>query len=107
MIGVRRCRAGVCVFLSLGWFALAARGTAQEQPPAPTASGTIAGKVLDASTGDPIIEAGVEVIQTGKRTRTDIDGKYTIAIAPGTYELRLFSGATRLVSSTLEVMAAN
>ncbi len=29
------------------------------------------------------------------------------SLAPGTYELRLFSGATRLVSSTLEVMAAN
>ncbi len=53
--------------------------------------GTIAGTVLDSATGDPIIEAGVEVVGQGKKVRTDLDGKYTIKIAPGTYELRVFA----------------
>src|SRR5262245_27471588 len=49
------------------------------------AEGTIAGKVLDGVTGDPIIEAGVEVTQTGKRVRTDLDGKFSIKLPPGNY----------------------
>ena len=53
--------------------------------------GTLSGKVLDKSTGDPIIEAGIEVVQTGKRVRTDLDGKYVIKLPPGTYELRVFA----------------
>jgi hypothetical protein len=64
---------------------------AQSPPPAAGADGTISGKVLDATTGEPIIEAGVEVIQTGKRVRTDLDGKYSIKVPPGTYELRIFA----------------
>ena len=47
--------------------------------------------MLDRSTGDPIIEAGVEVIQTGKRMRTDLDGKYKLTLPAGTYELRIFA----------------
>jgi outer membrane receptor protein involved in Fe transport len=66
-------------------------GWAQQAQPAAAADGTIAGKVLDASTGDPIIEAGVEVVGRGKKVRTDLDGKYSITIAPGTYELRIFA----------------
>ena len=55
------------------------------------ATGTIAGQVIDASTGDPIIEAGVEVVDTGKQMRTDLDGRYSIKVPPGTYELRIFA----------------
>lgn len=64
------------------------RATAQD---AATALGTITGIVLDASSGDPIIEAGVEVMGAGKKTRTDLDGKYIIKIAPGKYEVRVFA----------------
>jgi outer membrane receptor protein involved in Fe transport len=63
---------------------------AQEAAPAGPL-GTIAGTVLDRSTGDPVIEAGVEVVGKGKTVRTDLDGRYTIRIAPGTYELRIFA----------------
>ncbi|HVO27134.1 MAG TPA: TonB-dependent receptor [Candidatus Margulisiibacteriota bacterium] len=70
---------------------LSARLAAQTAAPAGAAQGTIAGRVLDRSTGDPIIEAGVEVIQTGKRVRTDLDGKYKLTLPPGTYELRIFA----------------
>ena len=68
-----------------------------ETPPNPQATapaeapGTIAGTVIDKSTGDPIIEAGVEVIGLKKKTRTDIDGKYSIKVPPGTYEVRFFA----------------
>ncbi|HVN87592.1 MAG TPA: TonB-dependent receptor [Candidatus Binatia bacterium] len=64
---------------------------AEDQGAAPAASGKIAGRVIDKSTGDPIIEAGVEVIQTGKRVRTDLDGKYSFTVPSGTYELRIFA----------------
>jgi hypothetical protein len=54
-------------------------------------TGTIAGVVLDRSTADPIIEAGVEVIGTGKTVRTDLDGRYTVTVPPGTYQVRIFA----------------
>jgi hypothetical protein len=63
---------------------------AQESGGAPQ-QGTVAGRVLDKSTGDPTIEAGVEVVDLGKRTRTDLDGKFKRQLAPGTYQLRLFA----------------
>jgi hypothetical protein len=53
--------------------------------------GTIAGVVLDKSTGDPIIEAGVEVMGTGKTVRTDLDGRYTVKLPPGSYQVRIFA----------------
>lgn len=71
----------------------AAAPTARPSPSgaAPSTQGTVQGRVLDKSTGDPIIEAGVEVVQTGKRVRTDLDGKYSLRLPPGTYELRVFA----------------
>lgn len=75
----------------LGVLSVAHVATAQQEGNGPTPPGTIAGRVLDKSTGDPIIEAGVEVIQTGKRVRTDLDGKYTIKLPPGEYGLRIFA----------------
>jgi carboxypeptidase family protein/TonB-dependent receptor-like protein len=69
---------GVCLLVAAG------RTGAQE-------TGTITGTVLDKSSGDPIIEAGVEVVGTGKTVRTDLDGKYRIAVPPGNYEVRIFA----------------
>jgi len=60
-------------------------------PPAPAGVGTISGVVLDKVSGDPIIEAGVEVVGTGKTARTDLDGKYAIKVPPGTYDVRFFA----------------
>jgi TonB-dependent receptor len=62
---------------------------AQEQASAPL--GTIAGQVIDASTGDPIIEAGVEVIGVAKTIRTDLDGRYSVKVPAGTYQVRFFA----------------
>src|SRR5689334_7827933 len=67
-----------------------ARGIAGAED-APGALGTIAGQVIDASTGDPIIEAGVEVIGVDKTIRTDLDGRYSVKVPPGTYQVRFFA----------------
>ena len=90
---VRRCRgiAGVACGLILVVGAAATRAWGQSGAPAASEPGTISGRVLDRSTGDPIIEAGVEVTQTGKRVRTNLDGKYQLTLPPGTYELRVFA----------------
>jgi hypothetical protein len=47
--------------------------------------------VVDSKTGDPIIEAGIEVIGQQKKVKTDLDGKYRVTLPPGSYELRIFA----------------
>jgi hypothetical protein len=53
--------------------------------------GTIAGVVLDKSSGDPVIEAGVEVVELEKTVRTDLDGKFSVKAPPGAYQVRVFA----------------
>ncbi len=53
--------------------------------------GTIEGVVVDHKPGDPIIEAGIEVIGQNTKIKTDLDGKYSIKLPPGSYELRIFA----------------
>lgn len=64
-----------------------------QAPPAADAgsTGTISGVVIEKSSGQPIIEAGVEVIGTGKKAVTDLDGRYQIKVPAGTYEVRFFA----------------
>src|SRR5215468_3087044 len=81
--GVARGLVGSLIFMA------GCSGSAWAQAAAP--EGTIAGKVLDAATGDPIIEAGVEVVSTLKKVRTDLDGKFAVKVPVGTYELRIFA----------------
>lgn len=65
---------------------------AQEQPaPAKTATGIVSGVVLDKATGDPIIEAGVEVVEQNEKTKTDIDGRFKLKLPPGIYQLRIYA----------------
>jgi len=74
---------------------LMARTTLAQQPAAPAApateTGTVSGTVVDKSTGDAVIEAGVEVVETGKKVTTDLDGRYKLDLPPGTYQLRFFA----------------
>jgi len=74
---------------------LAARVAVAQQSTAPAApaaeTGTVAGTVVDKSTGDPVIEAGVEVVDTNKKVSTDLDGRYKLDLPPGTYQLRFFA----------------
>ena len=55
------------------------------------AVGTVEGVVIDSKTGEPIIEAGIEVIGQAKKVKTDLDGKYSVKLPPGSYEFRIFA----------------
>jgi outer membrane receptor protein involved in Fe transport len=84
---------------------LAVTTRAQDAAPAAGQTGTITGKVIDKGSGDPIIEAGVEVVGTGKTVRTDLDGVYSVKVPPGTYELRFFAplfGGQRIKNVTVK-----
>ncbi|MFW6031318.1 MAG: TonB-dependent receptor domain-containing protein, partial [Myxococcota bacterium] len=48
------------------------------------------GRVVDASTGEGMIEGQVTVVGEGRRVITDIDGHFDIDLPPGTYTLRSF-----------------
>jgi outer membrane receptor protein involved in Fe transport len=89
-------RIGCTAFIAgLVFFALSARagaeGAAPPAPPAAPATAIIAGKVIDKVTGEPIIDAGVELVGQGVTLRTDIDGKYRFKVAPGRYQVRFFA----------------
>jgi outer membrane receptor protein involved in Fe transport len=57
----------------------------------PARMGRVQGTVVDAQTGEPLIEAQVTVVKTGKKVLTDIDGNYKIDLPPGVYDLRMFA----------------
>lgn len=56
-------------------------------------SGTLSGRMLDATSGSPLIGVNVTVVGTDHKTKTDIDGKYTLAVPPGTYQVRIWYDA--------------
>lgn len=53
-------------------------------------SGKVSGLVLNVTSGDPLIRAGVEIIGKGIKTETGADGDYTVTLPPGTYSIRVF-----------------
>jgi len=68
-------------------------------PPAPTepapdakAFTGVRGKVLDANTGEGLIEAQIKVVKGGKQTAlSDVDGSFELELPPGEYEIRVFT----------------
>ena len=89
-------RAAMMLRLALILPLLALASSAHAQSPAPSAPpagplGTIAGQVIDAATGDPIIEAGVEVLGVATQIRTDLDGRFSVKVPVGTYQVRFFA----------------
>lgn len=81
---------GALAIVALAATLLALPASAQDQA-APAPQGTISGVVLDKGSGQPIIEAGVEVVGTGKKTVTDLDGRYSIRVPVGVYEVRFYA----------------
>ena len=90
---VRRTSCVLLVLLVCAATAAVRTVPAQEAPAPAAPQGSISGVVLDKTSGQPIIEAGVEVIGTGKKTVTDLDGRYTIRVPVGVYEVRFFAPA--------------
>jgi hypothetical protein len=88
--GCRSRRERPVAALLLVLFALVSPASLRAQAPAPPAA-AISGTVLDDETGEPVIDAGVEVVGQNKKTRTDVDGQYRIPIAPGEYQVRFFA----------------
>ncbi|MEW6209697.1 MAG: outer membrane beta-barrel protein [Acidobacteriota bacterium] len=84
-------------------------------------SGKISGLVLNVTSGDPLIKAGVEAIGQGVKAETGADGDYTLSLPPGTYSIRVFregfveqtiekvevkSGATTELNAVLQPVGA-
>ena len=84
---------GLLLVFVLAWGSAAQRASGQDAPVVQTDTGTIAGVVLDKTSAQPIIEAGVEVVGTGKKTATDLDGKFTLKVPVGVHEIRIFAPA--------------
>lgn len=64
-------------------------------------SGTISGTIFDGSNGTPIRQAVVENVGAPARhVVTDLDGKYTMTLSPGTYVLRIT--APKYLAATLD-----
>jgi hypothetical protein len=57
--------------------------------PPPAGMGVITGRLVDAA-GEPLIEAEVKEMKSGKTTLTDLDGFYRLELPPGTYDLRFW-----------------
>ena len=59
-------------------------------------TGTLAGTVVDAETGDPLISANVYIAAAERGAATDLDGNYRLAnLAAGTYTVRVsYTGYT-------------
>ena len=52
-------------------------------------TGKISGKIIDATTGEPLIGANVIIMSTNLGAATDFDGNYFIInIPPGKYEVK-------------------
>lgn len=67
---------GMTLLLLLPFGAFAQAGT-----------GTVKGKVIDATTGESLIGANVQFKGTTKGTSTNLDGEYTLYVTAGTYKL--------------------
>lgn len=56
-------------------------------------SGALTGRLRDATSGSPLIGVNVIVVGTEFKTKTDVDGKYTLPVPPGTYQVRIWYDA--------------
>jgi TonB-dependent receptor len=50
-------------------------------------NGTLSGKIIDKATGEDLIGATVSVEGTNLATTSDFEGKYTLKLTPGTYNI--------------------
>ncbi len=82
-MGSRAALLALCVILMSAALPAGVQGAAPPQ-------GVVGGIVIDKNTGSPIAGAELELVGTGQKTRSDVDGRYTIRAAPGpSYALRV------------------
>lgn len=88
----------------------AAVNEADEAPdparPPSTGKGVIWGVVTDQKTKQPVIEAQVTVMATGKKVVADLDGRYRIELQPGVWELRVWYEGYRSQRASRVVVTA-
>jgi TonB-dependent receptor len=69
-------------------------------------NGTLRGTVYDDGTGEPILFGNVVVTGTGTGTTTDLDGAYSLALAPGSYSITFsYLGYSDLIINEVEIKA--
>jgi outer membrane receptor for ferrienterochelin and colicin len=60
------------------------------QEPQPTGIGTLAGRVVDAKSGQPLTEAGVQIVGTTRGVQTGLDGRFRFPnVAAGTITIQV------------------
>src|SRR5262245_19722243 len=92
-MGGRMPRRAVAV-VAVGALMVVMRATtmlAQTPEPPAAEKGAVTGTVTDKVSGEPVIDAGVEVVDQKITTRTDVDGKYILRLPPGKYQIRFFA----------------
>lgn len=52
-------------------------------------AGKISGRVLDATSGSPLIGVNVSAVGTEYKTKTDLEGNYELVVPPGSYQVRI------------------
>lgn len=73
-------------------------------PTEASAQGTVNGRVFDAESGSPLAGARVSLVETGRVTSTNEDGRFRIPdVAPGTYRLRVETISYRTFEQTVQV----
>ena len=71
-------------------------------------NGTISGTVIDKDfNDDPVAFASIQVKGTTKGAQSDMDGKFSISIAPGTYTLLVSFAGMKKVEVPVTVEAGN
>jgi len=68
--------------------------------------GAIVGTLIDARTGEPLLEARISIPGTPHATVTDLEGRFRLEVPPGTYELRYFEGTHQPARTTGLVVVA-
>jgi hypothetical protein len=87
---IRRQRITSHAAIVLPFLVLAALAGTMQGVAAQTTTGRIVGRILDASTGQGIADAGIQVVGTTLGTQSKIDGRYALAQVPaGTITLHV------------------
>jgi outer membrane receptor protein involved in Fe transport len=90
--------------LSLLFAVAVVSASASRHVAAQVATGRIVGRVVDASTGQGIVDAGVQVAGTSQATQTGVDGRFALArVAAGqvTLQIRRIGFAAKTVTGLL------